>query len=344
MKRYNNIYDNITDIDNIRSAINHAAKGKTKRENVIKILDNIDYYALEIQKMLQDFSYVPSPYNKVKIFDGARKKERYIYKPRFYPDQCIHWALMLQIEKILSKRMYKWSCASIKKRGTHYAGDKLKKILRQDKRNTKYCVQLDIHHFYQSINQEILKDRLRKLFKDKGVIWLLDQIINSAEEGVPIGNYTSQWFANFYLTELDYFIKQELKVKHYIRYMDDVILFGSNKRMLRNTMREIEEYLNTKLKLELKPNYQLFKTDSRPIDFIGFRFYRNHTTIRDSLSLRIRRRVKKIHKKQVLNLHDACSIVSYYGWVTHTNSYNYYNKHIKKYITLKQCKEVIRNG
>ena len=106
MKRKGNLYSKITDLNNIELAIMKASKGKTKRNSVIKILDSPTYYALKLQKMLQEKSYEPSPYIEMIIKDGVRKKERKIFKPQFYPDQCIHWALMLYLEPILNKKMY----------------------------------------------------------------------------------------------------------------------------------------------------------------------------------------------------------------------------------------------
>lgn len=343
MKRYKDIYSKITDLNNIELAIFKASKGKTKRSNVKKILERPEYYAFELREMLINKTYKPSKSNDVKIYDGARKKERIISKPRFYPDQCVHWAIMLQIEPLLHKRMYHWCCASIKNRGIHYAGKKVKKSLINDKLHTKYCVQMDVHHFYQSINQDILIKTLERIFKDKDLIWLLSEIIKSYDEGLPIGFYTSQWLANLYLLELDNYIKHELKIKHYIRYMDDILMFGSNKRKLHKAMKHIEEYLNTKLDLKLKPNYQLYLTDSRPVDFLGYRFCRGYTTLRSSNFLRIKRRIKKIYKKSEISLHDAYSVISYNGWVVHSNCYTFFNKYIKPYISIEDCKNIIRN-
>lgn len=343
MKRTGNIFEKITQLGNLESAIMKASKGKTGRKSVEKILDSPTYYAMQIQKMLKDKTYVPSPYIEMLIHDGVRKKERVIYKPCFYPDQCIHWALMLHLEPILMKKMYHWNCASIKGRGLHHGMRHLKRILVDDKKYTKYCLKLDVKKFYPSIDKEILKNKFRRILKDKDVLWLIDSIIDSAEEGVPIGNYTSQWFANFYLTDLDKYIKEELKVKYYVRYMDDMVLFSNNKRELHKIKDKIESFLNIELHLRLKENWQLFKTDSRPLDFLGYRFYRGYTTLRRSNFLRIKRRIKKIYKKDSLNYHDACAVISYNGWIVHSNGYTYTQKYMKPYIDFKECKEVIRN-
>ena len=124
------------------------------------------------------------------------------------------------------------------------------------------------------------------------------------------GNFTSQWFANFNLQNLDHYIKEELKVPYYIRYMDDMVLFYRNKKELHKIKEKIEEFLK-KEDLKIKENWQLFRTDSRPLDFLGYRFYRGYTTLRRGNFLRIRRRLKKISKKQNLDAKDAAAVISY---------------------------------
>lgn len=345
MKRVGYVFEKIIEIDNIKKAIVNASKRKTNRRNVQKVLNNIDFYAKQIQTMLVNDTYVPCKYIEQKIKDGANKKERIIFKPSFYPDQCIHWTIMLQLESLLERGMYKYCCASVKGRGVHYGQRYIKKILK-DVKGSKYCLQLDIRHFYPSIDKDKLKEKFIRIIKDPKLLNLIFKIIDSAEDGLPIGNYTSQWFANFYLQDLDHFIKEKLHVKYYIRYMDDIVLFSSNKRKLRYIKEEIEKFL-TNEGLELKDNWKLFLTDSRPLDFLGFRFYRDHITLRRRNALRIKRRVKKIKRRFELyghiRLQDASAMVSYFGWIKNSNSYHYYIKNIQKYITLKQCKEVIRN-
>lgn len=312
MKRTGNIYQKITELSNIEAAIYKASKGKSGRNSVEKILDSPTYYALQIQKSLKDKTYRPSPYVEMKIHDGANKKERIIYKPRFYPDQIVHWALMLQIEPLLMKGMYEFCCASVKGRGIMRGMRHIKKILVQDRKYTKYCLKLDIKKFYPSIDKQILKNKFRRILKDKDTLNLIDLIIDSGIEGIPIGNFTSQWFANFYLQDLDHFIKEHLKVKYYVRYMDDMVLFSNNKKELRKIKIEIDNFLS-KEKLTIKENWQLFKTESRPLDFLGYRFYRGYTTLRRSNFLRIKRRAKKMSKKDHITFHDAAAMISYSG-------------------------------
>lgn len=343
MKTEKNIYIKITDKNNICKAIQNASKGKKSRSNVKKILDNIYFYVDVIYEQLKSKTYIPNKYEEKIIQDGVRKKERIIYKPRFFPDQIIHWALMQQIEDIIKRGMYEYCCGSVKNRGILYGVKYLKKILVRDRKNTKYCLKLDIKKFYPSINQSILKRKFRKIIKDRDTLDLIDLIVDSAEQGVPIGNYTSQWFANFYLQNLDHYIKEQLKVPYYIRYMDDMVLFHRNKKELHKIKNKIEEFLKRE-DLKLKENWQLFKMDSRPLDFLGYRFYRGYTTLRKSNFLRIKRRYKKIYKKRKLTYKDASASLSYYGWLKHCNSYNFNQKYVKPYIDLNKCKGVIKNA
>lgn len=130
--------------------------------------------------------YVPSPYQEKKIQDGVRKKERIIYKPRFFPDQIVHWCLMQQIEEILKKGMYYYCCASVKNRGILYGAKYIKKILVDDRKNTKYCLKLDIKKFYPSIDKDTLKKKFRKKIKCRDTLNLIDIIIDSSDKGLPI--------------------------------------------------------------------------------------------------------------------------------------------------------------
>ena len=186
MKRITNLYPKIIDKNNIRKAILYASRGKKNRKNVKNILDNINYYIEEIYQILKNESYVPSKYYKMTIHDGTKKKERIIYKPNFYPDQIIHWSLMLQLEPLLLKGMYCYCCGSIRGRGISYGAKYIKKILVTDRKNTKYCLKLDIKKFYPSIDKEILKKKFRHIIKERETLNLIDLIIDSSEQGVPI--------------------------------------------------------------------------------------------------------------------------------------------------------------
>ncbi len=187
MKRKGNFYNDICNKDNIKKAIIEAAKGKKYRNNVARILENIDNYVDILFNMLDTKKIKLSPYKKMTIHDGANKKERIIFKPAFFPDQCIHWSLMLQLQPILQKGMYEYCCASVPNRGIHYGSTYIKRILKDDRKNTKYCLKLDVKKFYPSIDKNVCKRKFRRIIKDYDVLNLIDAIIDSSNEsGLPI--------------------------------------------------------------------------------------------------------------------------------------------------------------
>ena len=339
MKRVGYIYDKICDIENIKTAIMKSSLGKRDQNRVRNIIENIDLYASKIQKLLITKDYRASPYVIKTIYDGASKKERTIYKPKYFPDQIIHWALMLQIEPIIMRGMYEYSCGSIPGRGTSFGQKTLRRWLDNDYKGTKYCLKMDIAKFYPSIDNEMLKTMFHNKIKDTNCLWLIDAIIDS-NQGLPIGNYTSQWFSNFYLQVLDYWIKEYMGIKYYIRYVDDLVLLSGNKKKLHKARKAIDFYLNA-IGLEVKDNWQVFKVNSRAIDFLGFRFFREKTILRKRNALRIRRRWAKIAKKKTLYFKDACAIVSYWGWIKRSDSYGFYNKYVKPIISVGLAKKVV---
>jgi hypothetical protein len=178
------------------------------------------------------------------------------------------------------------------------------------------------------------------VFKDQKLLRLLGLIIDSAP-GLPVGNVTSQWFANFYFQGLDHYIKEHLHVKYYVRYMDDMILLGSNKRKLGRVKGAIETYLKN-IGLALNSKWQKYKVDARGIDFLGYRFFHGKTILRRSLMLRITRKIRRTAKRKSWNPHNCKSILSYLGWFKRSNNYGLYQKWIRPYIKVKRMKGVIR--
>lgn len=302
-KRAGFLYEKICNLDNIRSAILNASKKKRKQRNVRRILKNIDHYAKQIQKMLEHMTYHPSKYITKMINDGIRQKRRKIAKPRFFPDQCIHHALIQGIEPVLMKGMYHYCCGSVKGRGDKRIRKAVKKWLKRNPKKSKYVLKMDIHHFYESVNHDELKKVLARKIKDKRVLWLCGVIIDSCQKGIPIGNYTSQWFCNLLLEDLDHKIKAFLGKDYlYTRYIDDMVIIGPNKRKLHKARIMIEEELGKK-KLQMKQNHQVFrlrispieKHKGRPLDFLGCKFYKDGTvTLRKSILKRIKHKAKRI--------------------------------------------------
>jgi len=301
-------------MDNLILADKKARKGKSKSKEIIEFDKNKYEYLQQLQNLLINKEYTTSEYE---IFTITDPKLREIYKLPYFPDRILHHAIMNILEPIFVQTFISTTFNCIKGRGIHKAHKYIRNSL-QDIENTKYCLKLDIKKFYPNINNEILKLLLRKKFKDKDLLQLLDNIIDSVQ-GQPIGNYISQFFANFYLSYFDHWIKEVLKVKYYCRYCDDLVFLHSDKNYLRNTLKEIKEYLSINLKLELKHNYQIFPVKSRGIDFVGYKFYHYYILLRKSIKYR--------YIKMIKHNYNYKSIASYNGWLNHCNSINLRNKY-----------------
>lgn len=340
MKRTGYIYDRICDADNIKYAIRMAARRKTNQRSVARILENIDEYSENLSQILREKAYIPSPYKIKVIKDKTAGKSRVISCPKFWPDQVIHWAVMTPLRHVLSRGVYEHSAGGMPGKGAHSAYKTCRKWIVRDPRNTKYVLKMDVRHFYQSVDNNVLKVALRKIIKDRDALWLLDTIIDSAA-GLPIGNYTSVWLSDIYLRGLDRLIKQDLKAVYYLRYVDDMVVFGRNKKDLHKTRKAISEYLKNELRLEMKGNWQVFPLRHRDLDFLGYRINRTRTILRKKTSLRIRRRVKKIASKGTVSYRDAAAMVSYFGLMDACNSYNFKVKHVWPNFSKLEMRKVI---
>lgn len=335
MKRYNNLFDKIVSLDNLYEADKRARRQKSHRPEVMLFDKNKDKLLLDLQRKLINGEYETSEYYVFKIYEP---KEREIFKLPYYPDRIVHHAIMNIMEPIWVSAFVKGTYSCIRKRGIHKALKDVKFALK-DEVNTQYCLKLDIRKFYPSIDHDILKIIVRKKIKDKRLLNLLDEIIESAQ-GVPIGNYLSQFFANLYLTYLDHWIKEQKKVRYYFRYSDDIVILGRDKQELRNLLYDIQNYLNNKLKLSFKDNWQIFKVDSRGIDFVGYRVFHTHTLLRKRIKKKFCKKINKLNKKQNLDKDTyEQKICSYIGWIKYCNGRNLLNKMSKYKELLEYIKE-----
>lgn len=311
MKRFNNLYSKVYDLDNIRLAHLNARKGKAHYKEVIQINSNPEYYFNLIQEMLKNKTFKNSRYSIFHKFDGVKQRE--IYKLPYFPDRIIHHCIMQIVEPIWKKTLINDTYSSIKERGIHKGVKRIKFALR-DLEGTKYCLKLDIAKYYPSVDHDILKSIIKNKIKDKDLLWLLDEIINSAP-GIPIGNYLSQYFANLYLSGFDHWIKEDLRIKYYFRYCDDMTILSDSKAKLHSYLDQISDYLIT-LKLKIKDNYRIFPVTTG-IDFLGYVFFPKYALVRK----RIRSSCIKMLKSNSVS-YVCRSLSSYFGWFIHSNSYN----------------------
>lgn len=330
MKRYGDIYDKICTIENLREAHRNARKDKLFYKEVKMVDADPDKYLYQIQEMLISGTYEVSDYALSIINDKG--KERELAKLPYFPDRIIQWAIMLQIEPIFLKVFCPHTCASIPGRGISKAQELLHGYLK-DVPGTQYCLKIDVSKFYPNIDHEILKRLLERKFKDKRLLQLLFKIVDSVpEKGVPIGSYLSQYLANFYLAYFDHWMKETLRLKYVVRYMDDVIVLSDSKEHLHEVRRQMDEYLQNELNLHLKPNYQVFPVDARGVDFIGFRSFHGYTLLRKRTAVKFKARMNKIQRKQdagkLISFSEWCSANSYRGWLEMCDGFRLKEKYL----------------
>lgn len=308
MKRHGYLYEKIISIENLKEADRKAQRGKKKQFGVKKHNKNREQNILKLHEMLKNKTYKTSEYSVMVIFEPKRRE---ISRLEYFPNRIVHHAIMNYLEPIFVNSFIAQTYSCIKGRGIHKCVKDLKKALRKVEETT-YCLKVDIKKFYPSVNKKILKRLLRTKFKDKDLLWLLDEIIDSNEAGLPLGNYLSQWFGNFYLNGFDHWLKEIKKVK-YFRYCDDIVILHHDKQFLHNLRRDIQGYLDFYLRLQLS-KYQVFPVHSRGINYVGYKTYHTHVLLRPSIKKRLKRMLKKNRNQQ--------SIASYLGWLKYGNCRN----------------------
>ena len=327
MKRHGNIYEKIYSMDNLRLAHRNAKRDKSHYREVKMVDSNPEFYLKIIQDMLDSETYQVSAYKVSKINDKG--KERELYKLPYFPDRIIQWAIMLQIEPIFMEVFTGFTCASIGGRGIHKASKLLDRYMK-DKDGTQYCLKIDVKKFYPNIDHTILKSLLRRKIKDTQLLSILGKVIDSMPggKGVPIGSYLSQYFGNFYLAYFDHWLKETVKIRYVIRYMDDVVILHSSKLFLHETVREIKRYLMSELKLSLKENWQVFPTAIRGIDFVGYRHFYGYKLLRKSTCKSFKGKMLSLKRLDNLSDYDRLSIFSYLGWLKWCDGWRLREKYI----------------
>ena len=348
MKRVNNLYVKLISDYNLKEAIQEVCKthrwDKHHRRNkmVVWIESDIDSRVKDL-KIILEKGYEPSPASHKRIYDHSAGKWRDIYKPKIWPDQCVHHAVIQVLQPVFMRGMDHWCCGSIKGRGIHYGIKGFKKWMRDDVKGTKYCAELDIHHYYENITNDVVMNRCKQLIKDGKMLSVIECVLKA---GIMIGCYFSQWFANVILQPLDHAIRENpmFKVTHYIRYMDNFTIFSSNKRKLRKVIEFISQWLE-KHDLKLKNNWQIFPVSSRLPTALGYRFGRGYTLIRKKNLLKLKRKIVKFRKKyengRIIIAKHASGIISRMGQLVHCNSYRIRNKLLNKG-ELKILKDIVR--
>jgi len=350
MKTYKHLYERIYSIPNLILAFKKARKGKTKKIYVIEFQKDFVNNINKLHEELKNRTYYPEP---LKTFILRDPKTRKISKAEFR-DRIVHHAIYNIIEPIFEKIFIYDSCANRLEKGNLFGlrrfdlfkrkvsenGRIIKKYFNDKNYVAGFCLKADIKHYFQEVNHEVLIKAIYKKIKDIKVIDLIKKILENGKfkngVGMPLGNLTSQFFANVYLNELDYFVKHKLKAKYYIRYVDDFVILHNSKQQLVKWKEEINNFLKQELKLDLHPEKSKVIPLSKGIDFVGFRNFYHHILLRKR---NIRKMIIKIEKYKNKQITQEKLPESFQGWQAYAkwvdtyklrkNTFNLIDQHLQ---------------
>ncbi len=342
MKKLKGLYEQIYDFENLHEAYREARKNKRYRDEVLKFSANLEENLIQIQNELI-----------WKTYSVGRYREFYVYEPKQrlimalpFRDRVVQWAIYRVLNPLIERRYIRDSYACRVGYGAHLAVDRLQYWLRklERKHDRVYILKLDVSKYFYRVDHDVLLKILRRLIADQDLLWLLETIIRCEHTkfglalgdhqfagervggvGMPIGNLTSQMFANLYLNELDQFVKHTLREKHYMRYMDDALVLHLNKKHLWQVKQEIQRFVEDELHLVLN-NKTAVRTINQGVDWVGYRVWSTHRKLRKSTAQKMKKRLKYLQKSYARGDADFedinTSVQSYLGVLKHCNSYN----------------------
>ncbi len=337
MKRYTYLWEDITSFANLFRSARQAEKGKRFRGNVLTFNFNIENELIQLQEELQAKTYQPGAYNTFKIHEPKLR----LISAAPYRDRVVHHALCAVITPIFEKTFIHDTYANRVGYGTHRALERFTSFAR----SSHYVLQCDIRKYFPSIDREILKTIIRRKIQCPDTLWLIDAIIDNGNDqesspdyfpndtllapverkrGLPIGNLTSQWFANIYLSGFDHFVKEQLKVKKYLRYVDDFALFADDRYFLQEAQIAIVEYLNS-LRLKLHPIKTQITATRIGVNFVGFRILPDRIKIRTAnlrrARVRLKRQKKELDQGKIDLIAFKKSLQSWQAHLQHADTY-----------------------
>lgn len=340
MKTFNNLYEKICSLENLKIAFKKARKDKSKKFYVIEFENNLEENLLELQKELLEQTYTPKP---LKSFIIRDPKTRKIHSSAFR-DRIVHHAIVNVLEPIFEKIFICDSYASRKNKGTHKAVKRFKNFMRKVSKNGKpvkdalndnmikgYVLKADIKHYFDEINQDILIEIIRRKIDDEKTMVLIDKILKNFNSGIfgkgmPLGNLTSQFFANVYLNETDYFVKHELKSRYYIRYVDDFVILHKSKKRLEYFKAEIDKFLRERLKIELHPQKSKILPLRNGLTFLGYKIFYHYTLLNKKNIKIITKRVLDFKENKITKEDFENCLKGWEGYAKWADSYKLRNK------------------
>lgn len=331
MKRHHSLFEKIVTFENLLLAAKKAMRGKKLKAPVAKFYFHLEKEVIRLERELSAGTYCPGPFHQFEIHEP---KLRTIHSSVF-SDRVVHNAICNVIEPIFERRLIADSYACRHGKGTHSAVKRVQEFSRR----YDYFLKCDVKKYFESIDHVALKMLLRRLFKDRRLLSLLDLIIDHQPpsaphgKGIPIGNLTSQHFANFYLGELDHFIKERLGRHGYVRYMDDFICFAHTKEELHETLFQIREFLEHKLRLQLKEKVVRIAPVTEGVPFLGFRIFRETIRLQRANLVRVRRKIRERENQYqrgiISDVELVQSVNSMIAHMAHANSMSVRRKDMK---------------
>ncbi|PIV53633.1 MAG: RNA-dependent DNA polymerase [Elusimicrobia bacterium CG_4_10_14_0_8_um_filter_37_32] len=327
MKTYNNLYGKVCSFENLLIAAKKAQKGKRFKENTAWFNFNIEKELLKLQNELFSQTYQPGEYKQFIVYESKKR----LISAAPYRDRIVHHALCNIIEPLFEKTFIYDSYANRKEKGTHKAIQRFTEFSRRN----KYVLKCDMVEYFGSIDCQLLFNIIAEKIKDEKVMRLVEKILglnaysNSSGNqlslpfasrcGLPIGNLTSQFFANLYLNKFDHFIKEQLRCKYYIRYVDDFVVLGNDKLKLREIKSAIENYL-VNLQLQTHPHKtQIFPVE-QGTDFLGFKIFPIYRLVRKSNFFYFRHKLLKLRKLYYQNKINTGKVTqSIQSWIAHAS-------------------------
>ena len=329
-KTLRNQYYKKLSYEKLMEAHNKSKKGKGYRKEIILFNLKQEEYIMWLYEQLKNKTYIHGGYTK---FFVKEPKIRKIEKSR-YIDRIVHrWVVDNFLEPFFVPQFISTSYACLKGRGMHKSALYVQKTMKHCKQKwgNYYILKMDIAKYFDNINKNILLKILEEKIKDKDLMWLLKQILfaQPREKSIEIGNYTSQMFANIYLHQADTYIKHELKVKYYCRYMDDAIIFTKTKQEAKEILEKLKEYLKTKLELEFNKKTQIFKS-KQGVNFCGYKINEYRMKIRDKGKRKLKKKIAflkhEIKNGKMTSKEAKKYLAGHMGYIKYANTQNLMNK------------------
>lgn len=316
MKRKGNFYNQIYSFDNLYKSYLKVRKGKRYKKEMLEFSFFLEENLSKIKEDLKSETYEHGGYKKFIVKDS---KKREIKAPRVR-DRLVHHALCNLIYPVFDNTFYHYSYACRKGKGNHMAIDDLKRKLKN--KGDFFCLKVDISKYFDSVNRCFLFEIIKSKIKDKKALKLIEKVIKSNEKGIPIGNLTSQLFANIYLNEMDQFIKRELKVKCYFRYMDDFLILKENKKELRIIKKMLEKFLKDDLDLIFNKKVTRIFPNFTGINFLGYSIFEKYFLPRKKTVLKMIKKMKERTRNEIL--------ISWKAYTKKTKSHRLFRSLFKK--------------